>query len=89
VGPSIDYTKTIGLIQLPGAMTGMIMGGASVSEAVALQIVLTLVLLGTCTLCCILAAFLSSPQFFVGGSLREHWTTYDERYYTIHVIFVQ
>ncbi|CAI5956260.1 unnamed protein product [Closterium sp. NIES-64] len=31
--PTTDYTKTVGIIQLPGSMTGMIMGGASPQEA--------------------------------------------------------
>ena len=32
--PMIDNTKTVGLISLPGAMTGMILAGASPLEAV-------------------------------------------------------
>ncbi|CAI5467637.1 unnamed protein product [Closterium sp. Yama58-4] len=46
-GPTIDYTKTVGIIQLPGSMTGMIMGGASPQEAVAM-IVMFLVALSIC-----------------------------------------
>lgn len=35
----VDTTKTAGLIKLPGAMTGMILAGASPIEAVQIQIV--------------------------------------------------
>lgn len=63
-GPTIDYTKTVGLIQLPGSMTGMIMGGASPQEAVNLQIVITFLLLGALSLSTIVSALLAAPQFF-------------------------
>ncbi|KAJ0978470.1 hypothetical protein J5N97_013944 [Dioscorea zingiberensis] len=39
LSPVLDNAKTVGLISLPGAMTGMIMGGASPLEAIQLQIV--------------------------------------------------
>ncbi|CAI5463192.1 unnamed protein product, partial [Closterium sp. Yama58-4] len=63
-GPTIDYTKTVGIIQLPGSMTGMIMGGASPQEAVNLQITITFLLLGALSLSCIVSALLAAPQFF-------------------------
>lgn len=55
--PIIDSTKTVGLIQLPGAMTGMILAGASPLEAVQLQMIVMYMLIGA-------AAFLSYRQFF-------------------------
>ncbi|KAF2282629.1 hypothetical protein GH714_043798 [Hevea brasiliensis] len=39
LSPVLDNAKTVGLISLPGAMTGLIMGGASPLEAIQLQIV--------------------------------------------------
>jgi putative ABC transport system permease protein len=62
--PIIDNTKTVGLISLPGAMTGMILGGASPLEAVQLQIVVMYMLVGAAALSGLTAVFLTHPQFF-------------------------
>ena len=62
--PIIDSTKTVGLIQLPGAMTGMILAGASPIEAVQLQIIVMYMLIGTAAFTGLAAAFLSYRQFF-------------------------
>ena len=72
LGPSLDYTRTVGLVQLPGQLTGMIMGGVSPQEAVNLQIVLTMSFLGSLSLSTVVAALLSAPQFFSrSGQLRD------------------
>jgi len=44
--PTIDQTKVVGLVALPGAMTGMILAGASATEAIRLQLVVMYMLLG-------------------------------------------
>lgn len=64
--PIIDSTKTVGLIQLPGAMTGMILAGASPLEAVQLQMIVMYMLIGTAAFTGLSAAFLSYRQFFNG-----------------------
>eukprot|EP00249_Psilotum_nudum_P005568 c19015_g1_i1 orf=251-1084(-) len=64
LAPVLDNVKTVGLISLPGAMTGLIMGGASPLEAVQLQIVVMNMLLGACTLSSIMSTYLSWPFFF-------------------------
>ncbi|KAL2934186.1 Protein ALUMINUM SENSITIVE 3, partial [Bienertia sinuspersici] len=64
LSPVLDNAKTVGLISLPGAMTGMIMGGASPLEAIQLQIVVMNMLLGASTLSCIISTYLSWPNFF-------------------------
>ncbi|KAK1403443.1 hypothetical protein POM88_003048 [Heracleum sosnowskyi] len=46
LSPVLDNTKTVSLISLPGAMTGLIMGGASPVEAIQLQIVVMNMLMG-------------------------------------------
>ncbi len=38
--PTIDGMKTVGLVQLPGMMTGMIVAGANPIEAVRYQILI-------------------------------------------------
>jgi putative ABC transport system permease protein len=37
--PALDQTRTVGLVALPGAYVGMLLGGASPVEAAALQLV--------------------------------------------------
>ena len=64
LSPVMDNAKTVGLISLPGAMTGMIMGGASPLEAIQLQIVVMNMLLGASTVSCIISTYLSWPSFF-------------------------
>uniref|UniRef100_A0A803N5Y4 Uncharacterized protein n=1 Tax=Chenopodium quinoa TaxID=63459 RepID=A0A803N5Y4_CHEQI len=64
LSPVLDNAKTVGLISLPGAMTGMIMGGASPLEAIQLQIVVMNMLLGASTVSCIISTYLSWPNFF-------------------------
>jgi putative ABC transport system permease protein len=44
--PIIDSTKVVGLVALPGAMTGMILAGADAFTAIRLQLVVMYMLLG-------------------------------------------
>ena len=62
--PLIDATKTTGIIFLPGAMAGMIIGGADPLEAVRLQIVVLYMLLGSVSMAAILVGLLSYRSFF-------------------------
>jgi putative ABC transport system permease protein len=62
--PIIDTTKTVGLIQLPGAMTGMILAGASPLQAVQLQIIVMYMLIGAATFTGLMAAYLTYRSFF-------------------------
>ena len=62
--PIIDNTKTVGLIALPGAMTGMILAGASPLEAVQLQIIVMYMLIGAAAFSGLTATFLTFQQFF-------------------------
>ncbi|EFJ13012.1 hypothetical protein SELMODRAFT_120998 [Selaginella moellendorffii] len=64
LSPVLDNTKTVGLISLPGAMTGLIMGGASPLEAVRLQMVVMNMLVGAATFSSLVAAYLSWQYFF-------------------------
>lgn len=60
--PIIDSTKTVGLIQLPGAMTGMILAGAPPLEAVQLQMIVMFMLIGAAAMTGLTAAFLTYRQ---------------------------
>ncbi len=62
--PIIDTTKTVGLIKLPGAMTGMILAGASPIEAVQLQIIVMYMLVGASTFTGLSSAYLTYRQLF-------------------------
>lgn len=62
--PIVDSTKTVGLIQLPGAMTGMILAGAAPLEAVQLQMIVMYMLIGAAAFTGLAATFLSYRQFF-------------------------
>jgi putative ABC transport system permease protein len=43
--PGLDQTRTVGLVTLPGAFVGMLLGGASPLEAAAVQLVVLVALL--------------------------------------------
>lgn len=64
LSPVIDNAKTVGLISLPGAMTGLIMGGASPIEAIQLQIVVMNMMIGATTVSSIASTYLCWPAFF-------------------------
>ncbi|MCB8982802.1 MAG: iron export ABC transporter permease subunit FetB [Ardenticatenaceae bacterium] len=65
--PIVDSTKTVGLIQLPGAMTGMILAGASPLQAVQLQMIVMYMLIGAAALTGLAASWLSYRQFFTAN----------------------
>ena len=62
--PTIESQKTIGLVQLPGMMSGQIIGGADPVQAVQFQLLILFALLTTATLSSILIGFLSYPTLF-------------------------
>jgi putative ABC transport system permease protein len=62
--PIVDSTKTVGLISLPGAMTGMILAGAPVLEAVQVQIIVMYMLIGAASISGLTTAYLTYRQFF-------------------------
>ncbi|TYI87465.1 hypothetical protein E1A91_D04G137000v1 [Gossypium mustelinum] len=64
LSPVLDNAKTVGLISLPGAMTGLIMGGALPLEAIQLQIVVMNMLIGASTVSSIMSTYLCWPAFF-------------------------
>ena len=43
--PGLDQTRTVGLVTLPGAFVGMLLGGASPIDAAAVQLVVLVELL--------------------------------------------
>lgn len=62
--PTIDSTKTTGLVQLPGMMTGQIIAGADPIEAVRYQLLILFVLMAGCAIASITLGFLAYPSLF-------------------------
>jgi len=62
--PSIDGMKTVGLVQLPGMMTGMIIAGASPLQAVRYQILIMFSFSASAALTSILLALISYRMWF-------------------------
>ncbi|WP_436883862.1 ABC transporter permease [Mammaliicoccus sciuri] len=62
--PTIEQQKTIGLVQLPGMMSGQIIGGADPIEAVLFQILIVFMLLTSATMASVILGFLSYPTLF-------------------------
>ena len=62
--PTVDQTKVVGLVALPGAMTGMILAGASPLAAIRLQLVVMYMLLGGNAFAALVAGELTVRRLF-------------------------
>lgn len=62
--PTIDSVKTLGIVSLPGMMTGLILAGASPLVAVKFQIMVTFMILSSSSIATIMATYLSYKKFF-------------------------
>lgn len=62
--PTIESQKTIGLVQLPGMMSGQIIAGADPMQAVQFQLLIIFLLLTTAAVTSALLGFLSYPSLF-------------------------
>lgn len=62
--PTIDSAKTLGIVSLPGMMTGLILAGSSPIEAIKYQIMVTFMLLSTTSISSFIACYLSYRGFF-------------------------
>nr|WP_239565583.1 iron export ABC transporter permease subunit FetB [Brevibacillus fulvus] len=70
--PTFDTMKTMGLVQLPGTMTGMIIAGASPVDAVKYQIMIMFSLAAAATLSAMVLALLCYSLWYTPeGYLRE------------------
>jgi putative ABC transport system permease protein len=65
--PTIDATKNVGLIFLPGAFVGMVIAGASPAEAAKVQLIVMFMLLGAVSLAGMTASVLVSNRFVAPG----------------------
>jgi putative ABC transport system permease protein len=62
--PNIDTLKTVGLVQMPGMMTGMILAGSSPYQAVKFQIIIMFSITAVAVLSSIIISFISYRFFF-------------------------
>ena len=62
--PTVDSAKTVGLVSLPGMMSGLIFAGIDPVKAIKYQIMVTFMLLSTASLSTIIAAYLTYLKFF-------------------------
>jgi putative ABC transport system permease protein len=60
----LNFLKTVGIVALPGAMTGMILAGADPVEAVLWQLVVAYMLLSSVTISSIIAVELTMMRYF-------------------------
>ncbi|MDN7246810.1 ABC transporter permease [Planococcus sp. 1R117A] len=62
--PTIESQKTVGLVQLPGMMSGQIIAGADPIQAVQFQLLIMFLLLTTAAVTSVFLGFLSYPTLF-------------------------
>nr|WP_024967380.1 iron export ABC transporter permease subunit FetB [Pantoea sp. IMH] len=62
--PTVDAAKTVGIVSLPGMMSGLIFAGIDPVKAIKYQIMVTFMLLGTASLSTIIAGYLSYRRFY-------------------------
>ncbi|WP_249871476.1 ABC transporter permease [Oceanobacillus saliphilus] len=62
--PTIESQKTIGLVQLPGMMSGQIIAGADPVQAVQFQLLILFLLLTTAAVTSVMLGFMSYPTLF-------------------------
>lgn len=62
--PTIDSAKTVGLVSLPGMMSGLIFAGVDPVYAIKYQIMVTFMLLSTTSIGSIIAGYLSYQEYY-------------------------
>lgn len=62
--PTVDAAKTVGLVSLPGMMSGLIFAGIDPVKAIKYQIMVTFMLLGTASISTIIAGYLAYRKFY-------------------------
>ena len=65
--PTIDSTKNVGLIFLPGAFVGVILGGGSPAQAAKVQLIVMFMLLGAVAVAGVVATYLVARAYIAPG----------------------
>jgi putative ABC transport system permease protein len=73
--PQIERTKVVGLIALPGAMTGMLLAGADPVSAVLVQMVIMYLILGSVAIAVVTVVTLIATRAFTPDARLQTWVT--------------
>lgn len=71
--PTIDSAKTLGIVSLPGMMTGLILGGVPPMEAIKFQIMVTFMILSSASISTLIATYLCYKDFFNNRKQLKIW----------------
>lgn len=71
--PQVERTKVVGLIALPGAMTGLLLAGVEPIEAVAVQLLVMYLVLGTAALCVVATVWAVVRSAIGAGLTVNDW----------------
>lgn len=64
MAPTIDSAKTMGLVSLPGMMSGLIFAGVDPTKAIMYQIMVTFMLLAATSVSSVIACYLAYRRFY-------------------------
>lgn len=64
MSPTIDSAKTVGLVSLPGMMSGLIFAGVDPTKAIMYQIMVTFMLVAATSIASIIACYMAYPRFY-------------------------
>ncbi len=73
--PQIERTKVVGLIALPGAMTGLLLAGVDPLDAVLIQILVMYLVLGATALCALVTVAAVSRSAVTDGLVVADWVS--------------
>lgn len=64
MSPTIDSAKTLGLVSLPGMMSGLMFAGVDPTQAIKYQIMVTFMLLSTTSIASVIASYRAYKGFY-------------------------
>ncbi|MBT2731813.1 iron export ABC transporter permease subunit FetB [Carnobacterium sp. ISL-102] len=64
MSPTIDSAKTIGIVSLPGMMSGLMFAGVDPTHAIKYQIMVTFMLLSTTSIASVIASYMAYKEFY-------------------------
>lgn len=64
MSPTIDSAKTIGIVSLPGMMSGLMFAGVDPTRAIKYQIMVTFMLLSTTSIASVIASYMAYKEFY-------------------------
>jgi putative ABC transport system permease protein len=71
--PQVERTKVVGLIALPGAMTGLLLAGVEPLDAVLVQLLVMYLVLGTAAVCVVATVTAITRAAVTGGLVVADW----------------